>query len=312
MCKSTPSELYLCLSASSKKETHCDMKKLTLRKSLLYFIIGFVLFFLFRLGYGYRNQPEDVMSQYAVANESAREIQSKSNYATSKQYVVTGTPLPNSQAIGGQEQKYEKVCTADATTEDYHADEKKILSAIEELKGIIQYEKRYGLSPNRTLKLSIGVPQDNFDKMVEYVQQIGTIANLTIDKTDKTNDYNKLQASLASLSKTRDALIALKNQGGKIDEHINLEYKIMELEESIQNLGVNLGEFDSTNELCTVKFVLAERIKTQHTISFYHRLRVALEWTSKYYTLTLLGIALFSFSAWFIIKIYEFIQKIRG
>ena len=37
-----------------------------------------------------------------------------------------------------------------------------------------------------------------------------------------------------------------------------MENKILEVEESIQKLGVKLGEFDTENEFCTIKFSLSE------------------------------------------------------
>lgn len=282
------------------------MKKFTVKRALVLFSIGFVLFFLFRLGYGYTVKPEEQENIGLQDQSLAREIQSKNNYASMKM-----APAP-SPTMAAPDQKYEKICSSDATTESFQNDEKKIYDAIASSNAVIQFEQRMGLEPNRMLKLSIGVPQNNFDQMVSSIQKIGKITGLRIDKVDKTNDYNQLQASLASLTKTRDALIALKSQSGKIDEYINLEYKIMELEESIQNLGVSLGEFDTTNEFCTVKFVLTEKLSSIKTISLYHRIKVALEWTIKYYTMSLLAAALFIVSLWCLTKIIDFARGFRN
>jgi len=81
-------------------------------------------------------------------------------------------------------------------------------------------------------------------------------------------------------------LIELKSKGGKIDEFMQLENRILEIEQQLQDLGVSLGDFDDENEFCTVQFSLNEGKEIE--ISFIHRLKVALEWTIKFY-LRLMG-----------------------
>ena len=62
---------------------------------------------------------------------------------------------------------------------------------------------------------------------------------------------------------------------------MNLENRILEIERQLQDLGVSLGDFDDENEFCTVKFSLQETKNV--SISLFHRLKVALEWTVKIY-----------------------------
>ena len=138
--------------------------------------------------------------------------------------------------------------------------------------------------------------------MILEIKKIGKLESIQIHKTDKTNEYSNLNAQRESLEKTRTALISFKGKGGKIDELINLENKILEVEESIQKLGVKLGEFDTENEFCTVLFTLSETGKASKSWfkSFVERLKTAFEWTVKYYlliwvllTFAALGIFLF-------------------
>ena len=56
------------------------------------------------------------------------------------------------------------------------------------------------------------------------------------------------------------------------------------MEENLQQLGVNLGDFDQSNEFCTIQFSMVEyEANAQETISFYHRCKVALQWTFSYF-----------------------------
>ncbi|MES0491298.1 MAG: DUF4349 domain-containing protein [Leptospirales bacterium] len=57
--------------------------------------------------------------------------------------------------------------------------------------------------------MAIGIPPENFDKTVKELSGIGNLKSIVINKTDKTNDYNKLTAKKKSLEKTKNALIKL-------------------------------------------------------------------------------------------------------
>jgi len=113
--------------------------------------------------------------------------------------------------------------------------------------------------------------------MYNQLIKIGNVLSKQITKKDKTNEYKELNAKKASLEKIRSSLINLKLKGGKIDEHILLENRILEIEQQLQDLGVSLGSFDSENEFCTIQFSLSEQNTTK--ISFSQRITNALEWT---------------------------------
>jgi len=102
-----------------------------------------------------------------------------------------------------------------------------------------------------------------------------------ITKKDKTNEYKQLNAKKESLLKIRASLIELKSKGGKIEEYINLENRILSIEEELQGLGVQLGNYDEENEFCTIKFSLVEGVENK--ISLMHRIKVALDWTVSTY-----------------------------
>ena len=102
-----------------------------------------------------------------------------------------------------------------------------------------------------------------------------------ITKKDKTNEYKELNAKKQSLEKIRTSLIELKSKGGKIDEYMGLENRILEIEQQLQGLGVSLGDFDDENEFCTVQFSLLEGKEVK--IGTMQRVKVALEWTVKIY-----------------------------
>lgn len=127
--------------------------------------------------------------------------------------------------------------------------------------------------------------------MTAEMKKIGTLKSFNVHKTDKTNEFKELQGQRSSLEQTRNSLLQLKANGGQIDEYINLENRILEIEGQLQKLGVQLGDYDATNEFCTIKFSLQEKSSSGNSVTSL--LIKALEWTIKYYLLfvPILGLA---------------------
>ncbi|MNE66136.1 hypothetical protein D3C80_1616690 [compost metagenome] len=130
----------------------------------------------------------------------------------------------------------------------------------------------------------IGVDPSKFDSFYVDIQKIGHVKAKEITKVDKTNEYRQLNAKKVSIEKTLQSLNELKSRGGQITDFISLNDKILETEEKLQELGVELGNFDSENEFCTVKLSLYEG-STVKSIKVIHRVKVALEWTIKYFAI---------------------------
>src|SRR5947207_3247740 len=228
-----------------------------IKKGLFYVAIGFVLMFVGRLTYGYlfstKGAPIDLtgtraaLSDNLILSEGGRNI--KGNYASEKLKVQRGfTPEPVSV-----DQKYEKIASVQSRTDKFDDDEKSVRGLTTKYNALIQFEPSTGLPGSRYVNVTIGVPPDHFDPIVAELKQVGELASIHVNKTDKTNEYKELQAKRASLEKTRDALNGLKTKGGSIEEFTNLENRIHEIDEQIQDTGVKLGEYDQENEFCTVR-----------------------------------------------------------
>lgn len=179
---------------------------------------------------------------------------SRKNYASTK--LGDG---PAGQPIGNS-QKYEKIASLTQRTQAFDADRTRVDGAIASHQGVVQLQRGSGLTGRRVLHLGIGVPPDQFETFIEAARAIGKTALVTTVKNDKTNEYLQLRAKRTTLEKARAALEALQGSGGSIDERINVQNRLTEIEEKIQDLGVSLGDFDTQNELCTVKLTLEEAL----------------------------------------------------
>ena len=257
-------------------------------KGLLILLAGFILFFILRMIYGFvsypdKNETEEQSYYQNTINQSnyledgnAQSISIRKNYASYKQKSSV-----NSDII--IDQKYEKKATLNSYSGKFEEDTKKIRDIINANNALIQYEDNSGLDGQRRTYLSIGVPPDNFDRIVAELKSIGRLNYIQINKNDKTNEYKELNAKINSLVKSRDALIKLKGMQAKVEELVQLEEKILVLENQIQDLGVNIGQYDEENAFCTVDFTLSESIFKGSRIGIMQRIIVALEWTIKYY-----------------------------
>ncbi len=283
---------------------------MTFKKRLYNIILGlivvFVTLFIFRLIYGYTKTSENRTKVIQFFNNTSS---LRKNYAT-KKYQVKASKNINQSAVK-VDQKYEKVAKIKTKSSDFDTEENLSREAIKKFNALIQFEQKSGNKGYRKLNLVIGVPPENFDALYLKLIKVGKVQTKQITKKDKTNEYKKLNAKKQSLEKIRKSLIELKSIGGKIDEYMSLENRILEIEQQLQGLGVSLGDFDDENEFCTVKFSLLE--SKEFKIGIMQRVKVALEWSVKLYLkiiTTLLFITLFSYLLLLVIEKLKIFERI--
>jgi hypothetical protein len=285
--------------------------KINLRSRMMriagWLVAGFFLLFLFRLLYGYTSRM-DFREESSFENffENFQQSRIRKNYASDSykyQKQVVNTINPQNTGQININQKYEKTANIQTKTGGFDKDENTIRTQIKNYNGIIQFEEKRGRKGSRNLHLLIGIPPEKFDSFYVQVIKIGTLKINEITKIDKTNEYKELNAKKTSLEKTRNSLIELKKQSGKIEEYIELENRILETESQLQDLGVLLGNFDEENEFCTVKISVLEGETIE--VSFLHRIKVAFEWAIRFYLQFMLIVLLCITTSFFILLIID-------
>jgi hypothetical protein len=246
-----------------------------------WFILLFVLLFCFRLLYGY--VVVDIRSNHDYSDNFFGSIDNlRKNYASEKIELKGGEVQVASHLASNQ--KYEKTASLKTKTSEFEKDEQTLKAKTKAFKAVIQYEQSLGQKGNRQIHLLIGVNPTLFDSLYMELKKIGVLKATEITKVDKTNEYRELNAKKASIEKTLQSLNELKSKGGAISDFVALNDKILEIEERAQDLGVELGNFDTENEFCTVKLSMYEGA-TEKNIPFIQRVKVALEWTVKYFAI---------------------------
>lgn len=260
------------------------------RRAALVLLSIFVFLFGFRLLYSYtsggrEHESGSTISNFFESNEIVRR-----NYASEKTkrtaYEKTATDAPAQAAAAAPaktgEIKYEKKGDVRTRSRSFENDEKNIRTQLNTFRCIIQHEQNSGRPGNRELYMQIGVPPEQFDSCFVFLKTIGKVQTADVTKTDQTSEYKNLEARRLSLEKTRESLIEFKRQSGRIEEFMNLQNRILEIEEELQSLGVQLGDFASENEFCTIQLSLVEG-SGPAPVSLMHRLKVTFEWSVQYF-----------------------------
>jgi len=182
---------------------------------------------------------------------------------------------------------FAKEAKVNTVSQDYDNDEKKIYALLKKQKSVIRIEQKYGLKPNRTLRLVIKVPEDKFDVTVKELQKIGKLNSINISKEDKTEQVKNLFIKKQSLEEYKKSLAKLREQeNGKVEEFIKLEDKIQKIEKDIQALGVQFGDFVREESYSNVSFSLIEHSKSivnEEKYPIMARVFDAFAWTVKWY-----------------------------
>jgi uncharacterized protein YfcZ (UPF0381/DUF406 family) len=266
-----------------------NSRKRILRNSF-WFAGLFVALFIFRFLYGYYGAAANSNDYVNGSNFFDNLSNLRKNYASEK--ISNNARNAEVQGSGdlSNTQKYEKTATVSSKTAHFEEDESLIRKTTESFDGSIQYEQSQGRKGGRELYLSIGVKPSSFDSFYRMVQGVGELRSTMITKVDKTNEYRQLNAKKASLEKTLNSLNDLKSKGGAISDFVSLHDKILEVETQLQQLGVDLGNYNTENEFCTLRFSLLEGTAIRKA-SFYQRIKITLEWTIKYYAVSILALA---------------------
>ena len=273
-----------------------------------WFIALFFLMLLFRLIYGYAitdmTSGNDYSSNFFSSVDNLRK-----NYASDNNVMKMKTDVA-AQASVATAQKYEKTATVKSKTTQFEKDVDDIKKMTAAFAGVIQYEENTGNKGNRQIHWLIGINPEKFDSFYLKVQSIGQVRSMEITKIDKTNEFRQLNAKKASLEKTLASLNELKTRGGAISDYVSLHDKILEIETQLQELGVELGNFDTENEFCTVRYSLYEGAPDKK-ISFMRRLKVALEWTIKYYAVLIISLLALVAAVFVILLVIDKLKLIK-
>ena len=271
------------------------------KKVIKWFVLLFSVLFFFRFIYGYLST--EALNNNDYSDNFFSQIENlRKNYASEKMSIKNNDVQAASNMASNQ--KYEKTASIKNKTSEFEKDEKLVKEKSKSFDAVIQYEQNLGQKGSRQIHLLIGVNPVYFDSLYTELKKIGKLKATEITKVDKTNEYRQLNAKKASIEKTLQSLNELKTKGGEIADFVALNDKILEIEEKAQELGVELGNFDSENEFCTIKLSMYEG-ETEVKVSILHRIKVALEWSIEFFIKINVLVLLITLSSFLILLIVD-------
>lgn len=291
------------------------------RRATFILLSIFLFLFGFRLLYSYTSGGREYESGH-ISNFFESSSNLRHNYASEKtsrkssgEKTTSGSTDAPAQSVPAApranvgEIKYEKKGDVRTRSKGFENDEKNVRKKLTDFHCIIQHEENTGRTGNRELHMQIGVPPEQFDSCFQFLKTIGKVQTADVTKTDQTSEFKNLEARRLSLEKTRESLIEFKRQSGRIEEFMNLQNRILEIEEELQSLGVQLGDFASENEFCTIQLSLVEG-SGPAPISLMHRLKVTFEWSVLYFLYISAALGIVIVSAYVVILLIDKLKPI--
>lgn len=164
-------------------------------KASKWFVAIFILFFAFRLLFGYvapdNRNGNDYSDNFFGSIDNLRK-----NYASEKTAMKGDVQVSSNMASN---QKFEKTASIKSKSSEFEKDERFLKSKTKAYNAVIQYEQKLGQKGNRQIHLLIGVNPLLFDGFYLDLQKIGVVKATEITKVDKTNEYRQLNAQKISL-----------------------------------------------------------------------------------------------------------------
>lgn len=255
----------------------------------LFFTVIAVFLFVFLLRWGYEliffNNETTATAPFSGMDFDAFSYRRQmSNIATEKisQFDITG----NLVTI---DQKYEKTANLSTVSHRFDEDHDRLRELIDAHDAVVQTENLQGLPGNQVLTMTIGVIPQQFDDMVNSLRELGTLRSFTVNRVDRTDEFNSLLAQQEVLRKTRESYAALQELGGSIQDMLLLQERILVVETELQHLGVDLGIFATGHSFCTINITI--RAQEAPFISMQFLLRSAID--SFWWTFSVIAIVSF-------------------
>jgi Domain of unknown function (DUF4349) len=261
--------------------------------------VGFLAFLGLWIVASIRGLTLDYPPPAPLSIELIREDYSRQQVANNLKAVgLAETPAPMLLDLADIEKIriHEKRAVLATNSVEFDDDSTKIHSAIAAHKAEILTYRKSGIEPGRRLILEIGVHPDGFDALVEQLRGVGRLASINVEQKDRTGEFRKLHAERQRLKKNLDSLNKLRD--GKtlsLDDALRLESKAQEIEQKIQDLGVQFGDLLGKQSYYHVHVTLAEHQagdKRDLAYSIPQRLFHAALWAAVWWFAVALAVAI--------------------
>lgn len=155
------------------------------------------------------------------------------------------------------------IYTARLTLEskDYDAARSALDEALAQAGGYLESSDEYagtGPEDQRSLSLTLRVPQENYEGFLQAAAQVGSLVNQSQQAEDVTAQYMDLEARLASLEARRDRLQELQAQAETLADLLEIESSLNEVQYQLESWQSQMNWYQDQIRCCTIYLDLHE------------------------------------------------------
>ncbi|NSW56010.1 MAG: DUF4349 domain-containing protein [Armatimonadetes bacterium] len=107
--------------------------------------------------------------------------------------------------------------------------------------------------------VTIRVPTDQFDTMLQGLQELGRVHEISTDTQDVTEQYVDLEARIRNRKREEEALLELMKRRGSLEDIIRVEARLSEVRETIERFEGQLRLLKDQVALSTITVSLFEK-----------------------------------------------------
>ena len=206
-------------------------------------------------GYGY-----DDYDEYGYEEDYApEEAKSSSGGSTSSTGLDLSSGSDASSALESQKLIYTASVTLETTEYQKSVDELRSLMAECGAFAEAEDEWSYGSQELHTLKATLRVPAENYDKLMEGMGGIeGTVTNRSAQVTNITREYADNEAMIEGLEIQEKRLLEMMEQAETIEDMILVEERLSDVQTSLDIYRMHRESMDSDVSLSTVNVTISE------------------------------------------------------
>ena len=159
------------------------------------------------------------------------------------------------------EQKLIKRVNMEAETEDLEALMPQLLNEISELGGYVESQNIYNGSSYssyryRNANLTIRIPAENLDGLVEQVKGVSNVVNYSESVDDVTLTYVDMETRILVLETERDRLLELMEQAETMSDLLEIEARLTEVRSNLESLTSQLRVLENQVSYATVELYI--------------------------------------------------------
>ena len=174
--------------------------------------------------------------------------------------LLTSGEVETEEASGTAEDA-KIIYTADLTleTKEFDVTRAALDSALTDAGGYLESSSEYTTADeNRTLTLTLRVPQENYQSFLSAVAQVGSVTSQSQQAEDVTTQYLDLEARLSNLTAQRTRLQELQAQAETLSDLLEIESSLSDVQYQIESYQSQLDWYSRQVECCTVYITLDE------------------------------------------------------